>query len=82
MKYAVGMGSGAMIYVPGFINIGSAILKLIGGGETQTHRHHGDRISLFLFFQNRDSRLTRKELSFYLLYNTFIFLTIRRRLVG
>jgi hypothetical protein len=31
MKYAVEMGSGAMIYVPGFIKNGSGIQKLIGG---------------------------------------------------
>jgi hypothetical protein len=29
MKYAVQMGSGAAIYVPGFIQIGSGIHKLI-----------------------------------------------------
>jgi hypothetical protein len=31
MKYAVEVGSGAMIYIPSFIKIGSAIQKLIGG---------------------------------------------------
>jgi hypothetical protein len=31
MKYAVEMGSGAMIYIPSFIMIGSGIQKLIGG---------------------------------------------------
>jgi hypothetical protein len=31
MKYAIEMGSGAMIYVPRFIKIGSGIQKLIGG---------------------------------------------------
>jgi hypothetical protein len=30
------MGSGAMIYVPSFIKIGSGIQKLMGGGDTQT----------------------------------------------
>jgi hypothetical protein len=30
MKYAVEMGSGAMIYIPSFIRIGSSIQKLIG----------------------------------------------------
>jgi hypothetical protein len=35
MKYAIGMGSGAMIYTPSFIKIGSAIQKMIG----RTHRH-------------------------------------------
>jgi hypothetical protein len=44
MKYAVHMGSGAMIYIPSFIKIGSGIQKLIGGGGI--HRQEGDRISL------------------------------------
>jgi hypothetical protein len=35
MKYAVEMGTGAMIYIPSFIKIGSVIQKLIGG-DTQT----------------------------------------------
>jgi hypothetical protein len=35
MKYAVEMGSGGMIYVPGFMKIGSIIQKL-RGGDTQT----------------------------------------------
>jgi hypothetical protein len=47
MKYAVEMGSGAMIYIPNFIKIGSAIQKLI-----HWHRQEGDSISLL-----RESRL-------------------------
>jgi hypothetical protein len=35
MKYAVEMGSGAMIYIPSVIKIGSSIQKLVGG----KHRH-------------------------------------------
>jgi hypothetical protein len=35
MKYAADMSSGAMIYTPGFIKIGSAIQKLLGRGVTQ-----------------------------------------------
>jgi hypothetical protein len=31
MKYAVEMGSGAVIYVPSFIKIGSGVQKLMGG---------------------------------------------------
>jgi hypothetical protein len=54
MKYVVQMGSGVMIYIPSFIKIGSAIQKLI---DSQKHRQHGDRISLLLFFQNKESRL-------------------------
>jgi hypothetical protein len=37
MKYAVKMGSVAMIYIPSFIKIGSDIQKLTGG-DMQTHR--------------------------------------------
>jgi hypothetical protein len=38
MKYAVEMGSGAMIYIPSFIKIGSNIQKLTEGeGNTDTH---------------------------------------------
>jgi hypothetical protein len=33
MKYVVPMGSGAMIYIPSFIQIGSGIQKSIGGGD-------------------------------------------------
>jgi hypothetical protein len=44
MKYAVEMASGAMIYIPSFIKIGSGIQNLIRGGEL--HRQHEDRISL------------------------------------
>jgi hypothetical protein len=38
MKYAVGMGSGAIIYIPSFIKIGSVTPKLTGlGGFTDTY---------------------------------------------
>jgi hypothetical protein len=51
MKYAVGMGSSAVIYVPSSITIGSDVQKLVGVGMiSQIHRQHGDCISLFLFF--------------------------------
>jgi hypothetical protein len=53
MKYAVEMGSGAVIYIQSFIKIGSGIQKLIDG-----YTQHGDRISvLFFFFQNKESGL-------------------------
>jgi hypothetical protein len=45
VKYAVEMGSRAMIYIPSFVKIGSGIQKLMGGGDSQTHRQHGDRMS-------------------------------------
>jgi hypothetical protein len=50
MKYPVEMGSVAVIYIPSYIKIGSGIQKLIGGIQ-QTHRQHGDLISLLLFFK-------------------------------
>jgi hypothetical protein len=56
MKYAVEMGSGAMIYISSSIKIGSDIQKLIME-DTQTHRQQGDHTSLLLFFQNERSRL-------------------------
>jgi hypothetical protein len=42
MEYAIEMGTGAVIYIPSFIKIGSGIQKLIEG----IHRQHGDRLSL------------------------------------
>jgi hypothetical protein len=54
MKYTAKMASGAKIYIPSFIKIGSDIQTLIwGGGEftdTQTYRQHCDLINLLLLF--------------------------------
>jgi hypothetical protein len=61
MKYTVETGSGAMIYLPSFIKIGSSIQKLIWG-VTWTLRQHDDRISLLLFFRNEVSRLIKLNL--------------------
>jgi hypothetical protein len=47
------MGSGAMIYIPSFIEIGSGIQKLIGG--IHTHRQQRDLISLLYFFKIREA---------------------------
>jgi hypothetical protein len=55
MKYAAEMSIGAIIYIPCFINICSGIQKLMQGGYRDIH--HGDHISLLLFFQNKKSRL-------------------------
>jgi hypothetical protein len=49
------MVSGAMIYMPSFMKTGSSVETLIGGGGV--HRQRGDRISLFYFFQNKESNL-------------------------
>jgi hypothetical protein len=57
--YAIDMGSGAMIYIPSLIKNGSGIRQLTGG---YTHGQHGDRISLLLFFQNKEIRLTYSPL--------------------
>jgi hypothetical protein len=40
MKYAVAMGSGAVIYIPSFIKIGSGIQKLIRGDIQTEWRSH------------------------------------------
>jgi hypothetical protein len=53
MKYAIEMGSGAMIY----IYIGSTIQKFMGKG---IHRQQGDLISLLSFSQNEENRLKIK----------------------
>jgi hypothetical protein len=64
MKYAVEMGSGAMIYIPSFIKIGSGIHNLIGGIYRQTY---ADRISLISLKENRlitnSNKKIREELS-------------------
>lgn len=49
MKYAAEMGSGAMVYVPRFMMIGSGIQKLIR--RLYTHTEHGGHIGLILFLQ-------------------------------
>jgi hypothetical protein len=62
-EYVVEMGAGTMIYIPSFIKLGSGIQKLMGGGDTQLHRQQDDFISLFLFFQNKESRLKTVSMS-------------------
>jgi hypothetical protein len=59
MKYAVEMGSGAVIYIPSFIKICSGIQKLMGEG---IHRQHGDCISLLSSFQTKESTLIRQSI--------------------
>jgi hypothetical protein len=63
MKYAVQMGSGAMINIQSLIKIGSGIQKLIG----EINRQHGDLIGLFYFSQNKKSSL--KQLSSNICYD-------------
>jgi hypothetical protein len=48
------MGSGAVIYVPSFIKIGSGVQKLTGAIHRHTHRNMGqqrDLISLLNFLK-------------------------------
>jgi hypothetical protein len=54
MKYAGEIGTGVMIYILRFINIGSTIQKLMREGDTQTHSQYDDCISLLLFFKIRE----------------------------
>jgi hypothetical protein len=49
MKYAVQLGSGAMIHIPSLIRIGSGIHRLIGEG-IHRHRQQRDLISLLSLF--------------------------------
>jgi hypothetical protein len=53
MKYAVGMESGATIYITKINKDWFSHSKVKGG----IHRQHGDRINLISFFQNKESRL-------------------------
>jgi hypothetical protein len=40
MKHAVEMGSGAMIYIPNFMKIGSGTQKLMRGGGIHRQEDH------------------------------------------
>jgi phosphatidylinositol kinase/protein kinase (PI-3 family) len=48
--YELSRGSGAMIYVPSFIKIGSAIEKLIGRIHIETHRYTNSKLILSGYF--------------------------------
>jgi hypothetical protein len=50
VKYAVEIGSGAMMYIPSFIKTHLGIQNFIGG-NTPTHRQHRDSIAYFLLFK-------------------------------
>jgi hypothetical protein len=67
-KVSVDMDSGAMIYIPRFIKIGSDVQKLMGGIRKHTDNMVIDCIRLFLFFRNRESRLKNGQTSFGLPY--------------
>jgi hypothetical protein len=61
MKYAVEMGSDAMMYIPSFIKSALAIQKLIGWDNRHTDIPH----KLTLFFQNKEGSLKKKYLLLY-----------------
>jgi hypothetical protein len=46
MKYIGMMGADGPIYIPSFMKIASGVQTGRGGGYSQTHRQHEDRISL------------------------------------
>jgi hypothetical protein len=52
-KYAVEMGSGAMVYVRSFIETGSGIQQFIWRINSHTGAQPGDLISLLYFFEIR-----------------------------
>jgi hypothetical protein len=56
--YAVEIGSGAMVYIPSFIKIGSGIQKLMGRGVrgSQTRRQNSDLVKPTFIFLNEESR--------------------------
>jgi hypothetical protein len=56
MMCAVKIGSGAIIYIPSFIQIGSAIQKLMGG---DTDSMVIALVYFYFFFQNKKIRLKR-----------------------
>jgi hypothetical protein len=60
MKSAAEMDSGAMIIHTEFHKDWFRHSKIEVGLHIQTHRQHGDLISLLLFFQNKESRLQKK----------------------
>jgi hypothetical protein len=53
LRYALEMGSGAMICMPSAVNIGSGIQNLIRGIHRHTCRQHGDVTILLYFFKIR-----------------------------
>jgi hypothetical protein len=47
MKYTADMGSGAVICIPSFIGDCFGHSEVNVSGDSQIHRQHGNRISLF-----------------------------------
>jgi hypothetical protein len=55
------MGSGALIYVPSFIKMGSGVQISMGGGYTDASGQQRDLFKPTLFFQNKESGLKKKR---------------------
>jgi hypothetical protein len=77
MKYAAEMGSGAMIYIPSFVTIGSGIQEFMEG---YTCRQQDDLISLLLLlsFQNKENGIKYSSFVRGLLY---FYATQKTRLI-
>jgi hypothetical protein len=54
MKHTVKMGSGALVYIPSFIKIGSGLQTLLMGIHIPAHRQQSDLICLLLFLKNKE----------------------------
>jgi hypothetical protein len=69
VKYAVEIGSGAMICIPSFVKIGSDIQKLVGGFTDTAWRWHKPAVGK----QTNDNKLSFKfmcsDLDTYLLHS-------------
>jgi hypothetical protein len=80
MKCAVEMGSSALIYIPSFTKIGSAIQKLKGGGRyTCRHTYSHTQTARWshkptFIFSNKESRLSKLNF-FYILYKNSVCIT-------
>jgi hypothetical protein len=61
VKYAVEMGSGALIYVQSFIKIDCFSHSEVDQRDTKIYRQKGDFISLLSLFQNIGSRLENES---------------------
>jgi hypothetical protein len=64
MKYVFERGSGAMIYIPGFIDwFRLSIVDMGGFTDTQTNRELGDLISLKIYGEYTDGCTDSKAIS-------------------
>jgi hypothetical protein len=61
MKHAAEMSSCAMRDIYTMFHKDCLRHSKVNRENSQIHRHHGDRISLLLLFQNKENRLKMKE---------------------